>query len=63
MLARKIYLPHQLNIRVYDDLMSWLVAKADAARVPPSTYARRLIEAEAKRDLLQRSEVQGDVVD
>jgi hypothetical protein len=56
---RKAYLPNQLNMRVNDDLLAWLVAKSEAARMPPSTYARKIIEATANRDL-QKAGVQNE---
>jgi hypothetical protein len=51
--ARKRFLENQLNIRVHDDLLAWLVTKAEASRMHPGSYARRVLEDAAKLDLLK----------
>jgi hypothetical protein len=56
------YYPCAFGSRVDESTMAWLEQRAGEERLQLSAYVRKLIEQEARRDLLQRSSegVQGD---
>ena len=51
MLARKIWLPNQIGVRLDAQRLAWLQQRAEEARMTVSAYVRQLIEREARRDL------------
>jgi hypothetical protein len=55
------YLPVQIGVRLTPRLKAYLDRRADEEEMCVSTLVRTLIEREAKRDLQQTIEVQGDV--
>jgi predicted transcriptional regulator len=63
MRTRRGHLPVQIGVRLQSSLKVRLDQCADAEEVSVSTLVRTWIQEHAKRDLLQRGEVQGDVVD
>jgi hypothetical protein len=45
-------LRNTLNFRVSDIVLAWLMSAAAQAKMPPSSYARKVLEQAAARDLL-----------
>ena len=63
MRLRKVYQVKQIGVRLPEDTLAWLEQRADQERLPPSTLVRVWIEAEAKRDLLQKDRGNGGLRD
>jgi hypothetical protein len=53
MLARKVWLPKQIGVRLDDRLIALVQQRADDERMSVSRYVRTLIEREVTRDLLK----------
>jgi predicted DNA binding CopG/RHH family protein len=53
MLARKVWLPKQIGVRLDDRLIALVQQRADDDRMSVSRYVRTLIEREVTRDLLK----------
>jgi hypothetical protein len=42
-----------MHMRLKTTLFNWIIAKADEAQMYPSTYAQKVLEEAAQRDLLK----------
>jgi hypothetical protein len=51
-----VFFPHLITTRVADDTLTWLKERSVQERLHPSAFIRRLIEAEARRDLVKQTE-------
>jgi hypothetical protein len=56
----KVTLRNTLNFRVDDVVITWLIGAAARAKMPPSSYARKVLERAAARDLLGNGDAPQD---